>query len=137
MRILNAVFLEMRMALQKGQEVEFPFGTLKRARRHFSEWWDAVDDWPANRDGYTVEWELDGQVWWLLEGEKIPPAAPGWSLKPGRKRPRPTYLPVWVELFTKIIHVQHTGVAERQTGHILFRRARAGMIPGTDDQTGK
>jgi hypothetical protein len=88
-RILNAVFLEMRLALQKGQEVEFPLGKLKRARRHFSKYWDAVDDWPANRDPYTVEWELDGEGWRLLEGEEIPPAAPGWSLKPGRKGQSP------------------------------------------------
>jgi len=58
-RILNCVFGEMKKALARGKEVEFPCGRLRRVRRHFSDYWDSVDDWPANRQGYTVEWELN------------------------------------------------------------------------------
>ena len=58
-RILNLVFREMSQALARGKEVEFPFGKLRRVRRHFSADWDRADDWPANRQGYTVEWELN------------------------------------------------------------------------------
>ena len=36
-RILNAILAEMKKALRRGREVEFPFGKLKRVRRHFSE----------------------------------------------------------------------------------------------------
>jgi hypothetical protein len=46
-------------ALKRGGEVEFPFGKLKRVRRHFSKLWDAIDDWPANRDLYTIVHEVD------------------------------------------------------------------------------
>jgi hypothetical protein len=46
-------------ALKRGWEVEFPFGKLKRVKRHFSKLWDAIDDWPADRDPYTIVHELD------------------------------------------------------------------------------
>jgi hypothetical protein len=74
--VVNAILERMIYRLRRGQSVKFPFGTLKRARRHFSEWWDAMDDWPANRDGYTVEWELDGEGRRLLEGERSRPPPP-------------------------------------------------------------
>jgi hypothetical protein len=32
---------------------------LKRVKRHFSKLWDAIDDWPANRDPLTIVHELD------------------------------------------------------------------------------
>jgi hypothetical protein len=46
-------------AMKRGREVEFPFGKLKRVKRHFSKLWDAVDDWPANRDPHTIVHEVD------------------------------------------------------------------------------
>jgi hypothetical protein len=49
----------MIRALKRGGEVEFPFGKLKRVKRHFSKLWDAVGDTPANRNYYTVEHQLD------------------------------------------------------------------------------
>lgn len=58
-KVVNVILECMIKALRRGKEVEFPFGKLRRVRRHFSEYWDRVDDWPANREGYTVEWELD------------------------------------------------------------------------------
>jgi hypothetical protein len=58
-RILNSILLEMKKALKRGWKVEFPFGKLKRVKRYFGARWEAVDDWPANRQPYTVEWELD------------------------------------------------------------------------------
>jgi len=39
-----------------GEEVEFAYGKLVRVRNSFGQWWDVVDDWPANRQPYTVEW---------------------------------------------------------------------------------
>lgn len=40
--VLNFIFTEMKNALRRGREVEFPFGRLTRARRHFSKHWDAI-----------------------------------------------------------------------------------------------
>ena len=48
--IVNVILERMIRALKRGWEVEFPFGKLRRVKRHFSDWWDAIDDWPANRD---------------------------------------------------------------------------------------
>jgi len=39
--------------------VEFPLGKLMRVKRHFSKLWNAIDDWPANRDPHTIVHELD------------------------------------------------------------------------------
>jgi hypothetical protein len=58
-RIVNFIFAEMKKALRRGRDVQFPFGTLKRVKRHFNEWWDFIEDHPANKDPYTVEHELD------------------------------------------------------------------------------
>ena len=57
--IVNVILSRMIHALKRGREVEFPFGKLKRVKRHFSKWWDAIDDWPANRDSYTIVHEVD------------------------------------------------------------------------------
>ena len=56
LRVLNFLFKEMKQALARGEEVEFAGGKLQRVERHFGQWWDVVDDWPANRQPYTVEW---------------------------------------------------------------------------------
>src|SRR5450631_4287004 len=57
--IVNVILSRMIHALKRGWEVEFPFGKLKRVKRHFGKWWDAIDDWPANRDPHTIVHELD------------------------------------------------------------------------------
>ena len=67
-KILDAIFGEMSAALARGEQVEFPYGKLTRVRKHFGRWWDAVDDWPANREPYTVEWELSPEGWEQLCG---------------------------------------------------------------------
>jgi hypothetical protein len=85
-RILNAVLAEMSGALQRDEEVEFPFGKLQRVKRDFSQSWELISDWPANRDLYTVEHRLDPAGWRLLAGEKESRPDPGWSLKSGWKR---------------------------------------------------
>jgi len=57
--VVNTILERMIRALKLGREVQFPFGNLRRVKRHFSQYWDGVDDWPANRSPYTVEWQLD------------------------------------------------------------------------------
>ena len=74
-RILNFILNEMKKTLRRGGSVEFPLGKLVRVRRHFSKHWDNVDDWPANRQRYTVSWELDEA------GDRL--------LNPERRKPRP------------------------------------------------
>jgi hypothetical protein len=85
-RILNAVLTEMSGALQRDEEVEFPFGKLQRVKRDFGQRWELIGDWPADRDPYTVEHRLDQAGGRLLAGEKESRPGPGWSLKSGRKR---------------------------------------------------
>ena len=58
-QIVNVILERMIRALKRGGEVEFPFGKLKRVKRHFNDWWYAIDDWPANRDPHTIVHELD------------------------------------------------------------------------------
>jgi hypothetical protein len=58
-QVVNIILERMIHALRRGWEVEFPFGKLKRVKRHFSKQWDAIDDWPANRDPHTIVHELD------------------------------------------------------------------------------
>jgi hypothetical protein len=60
----------MKKALRRGRDVQFPFGTLKRVKRHFSEWWDFIEDHPANKDPYTVEHELDEEGERQLNGKE-------------------------------------------------------------------
>jgi hypothetical protein len=57
--IVNVILERMIRALERGWEVEFPLGKLKRVKRHFSKLWDAIDDWPANLDPHTIVYELD------------------------------------------------------------------------------
>src|ERR1017187_7447715 len=57
--IVNVILDRMIRALKRGWEVEFPLGKLKRVKRHFGKLWDAIDDWPANRDPHTIVHELD------------------------------------------------------------------------------
>ena len=66
--ILDAMFEAMSAALARGEQVEFPFGKLTRIRKSFGQWWDAVDDWPANREPCAVEWELSREGWKQLFG---------------------------------------------------------------------
>lgn len=67
-RIVNFIFAEMKKALRHGRDVQFPFGKLKRVKRHLNEWWDSIDDHPANKDPYTVEHELDEEGEQQLNG---------------------------------------------------------------------
>jgi hypothetical protein len=57
--IVNVILSRMVHALKCGWEEEFPFGKLKRVKRHFGKFWDAIDDWPATRDPYTIVHEVD------------------------------------------------------------------------------
>ena len=77
--VVNVILERMIKALKRGREVEFPFGKLKRVKRHFGEHWDAIDDHPANREPYTVEHEMNEaedqelNPWaWLEEGGRRP-----------------------------------------------------------------
>lgn len=67
-RIVNFIFAAMAKTLKRGGVVPFPFGNLKRVKRHFHRWWDHVGDTPANRSPYTVEHELDEEGDRLLNG---------------------------------------------------------------------
>jgi len=69
-----------------GEEVEFAYGKLVRVRNSFGQWWDVVDDWPANRQPYTVEWELSPEGRELLFGP-LEKAEQAYMRRPGR-RPR-------------------------------------------------
>ena len=59
MLTVNVILEQMIHAFLRGWEVEFPLGKLKRVKRHFSKLWDAIDDWPANRDPHMIVHELD------------------------------------------------------------------------------
>jgi len=71
-RIVNCVFREMTEALRRGEEVEFPFGTLQRVRHKHSK----TRGWFLNRitstykKPYTVKHELDEKGYKLLNDEK-------------------------------------------------------------------
>jgi hypothetical protein len=67
-RILNAIFKEMKRALSRGREVEFAGGKLKRVRKHFGDRWGS-DDWPASR------------------GDPIPIPQAGWAAASRPERP--------------------------------------------------
>ena len=54
--VVSVILERMIEGLRRGEEVEFAGGKLHRVERHFSKSWDFVDDWPANRQPYTVEW---------------------------------------------------------------------------------
>lgn len=59
-QVVNAILEGMIHALRCGEDVEIPFGQLRRIRRYFNKWREAADDWPADQDTYTV-----GQIWLL------------------------------------------------------------------------
>jgi hypothetical protein len=67
-QVVNVILERMIHALRRGWEVEFPFGRLKRVKRHFSKWWDFIDDTPAHRSLYAIEHELDETGDRLLNG---------------------------------------------------------------------
>ncbi len=46
-RVVNAVLEAMIKALRQGKEVKFPFGKLRRVRKHFGPYWDSIDAGPA------------------------------------------------------------------------------------------
>ncbi len=73
-RVVRMVFDEISQALQRGENVQFPFGYLKteRVRRGASQ---------------TVGHVLDEEGSKLLEGETPLPWAPGWSLAPDESEP--------------------------------------------------
>ena len=70
MRVLNEIFEAMKQELARGRAVKFPFGKLKRVKRRVGQRWDDYDDWPANRQRFTVEWQLDEAGDKLLNGKK-------------------------------------------------------------------
>jgi nucleoid DNA-binding protein len=72
-RIVNMVFDEISRALRRGESVEFPFGYLKAKKGRRSE------------TPLTIEHIPDDEGWKLLEGEKLVPAAAGWSLPPDKR----------------------------------------------------
>ena len=82
--VVNVILERMIHALRRGLEVEFPFGKLKRVKEHFSQWWDAVDDTPANRHLYTVEYELDELGDQELHGWQRPKRGRGRAQKSGK-----------------------------------------------------
>ena len=82
--VVNVILGRMIHALRRGWEVEFPFGKLTRVKRHFSQWWDAVDDTPANRHLYTVEYELDELGDQELNGWQRPKRGRGRAQKSGK-----------------------------------------------------
>src|SRR3954454_13163699 len=79
--ILNLVFREMGLALQRGEYVEFPFGYLK-AEKRVSERWKSIDDEPMRP--WFIEYLIDEEGERLLEGEQLPARPPGWSRKTDR-----------------------------------------------------
>jgi len=71
-RILNRVIHEMTEALRRGEEVEFPFGTLRRVRHQHSKTrgWFLDRLTSTYKKPYTVKHELDEKGYKLLNDEK-------------------------------------------------------------------
>jgi hypothetical protein len=84
-RIVNAVFREMGLALQRGEYVEFPFGYLMAEKRMRQYWWDVGDE-PMRP--WFIEHKLDDEGERRLEGEGARAWPPGWSRDP-KKYPDP------------------------------------------------
>ena len=59
LQILDVIFREMSQALKRGEEVEFPFGKLKRVRYDSIRYLHLIEGWPACGEGYTVIHKLD------------------------------------------------------------------------------
>ena len=72
-RIVNAVFRAMGLALRRGEYVAFPFGYLKAETR--------VSQRGGPGRPYTVEHLVDEEGERLLKGEQLPAWPPGWSQK--------------------------------------------------------
>lgn len=71
-RILNRVINAMTQALSRGEEVEFPFGTLQRVRHQHSKTrgWFLNKITATYKKPYTVKHELDEEGDKLLNGTK-------------------------------------------------------------------
>lgn len=70
-RILNLVIDEMTQALKRGEEVEFPFGTLRRVRHQHRKkrGWFLEKIMTIYKKRYTVKHELDAKGYKLLNGK--------------------------------------------------------------------
>ena len=71
-RILNKVINEMTEALRRGEEVEFPFGTLQRVRHQHpkTRGWFLDRLTSTYKKPYTVKHELDEKGCKLLDEKK-------------------------------------------------------------------
>ena len=76
-RILNAVLDAMKEALQRGEEVEFAWGKLRRRRLWRREHWVVIDHRPTRRQPYTVELQLDKAGERLLYAKSRQPVRSG------------------------------------------------------------
>ena len=83
-RILNRVINWMTQALRRGEEVEFPFGTLQRVRHQRSKkrgrFLGKITTIYKRR--YTVKYELDERGHELLNGTKEESGPPGTAVAP-------------------------------------------------------
>lgn len=57
--VVNTILDRMVHHLRLGHAVEFPYGKLRRVKRHFGDYWDALDDWPADQHPYKVVYESE------------------------------------------------------------------------------
>jgi len=71
-RILNKVINEMTQALRRGEEVEFPLGTLRRVRHQHrkTRGWFLDRLTSTYKKPYTVKHELDEKGYKLLDEKK-------------------------------------------------------------------
>ena len=76
-RIVNAVFRAMGLALRRGEYVEFPFGYLNAEKLR------SQRGRPPRRP-YTIRHSVDEEGERLLKGEQPPAWPPGWSQKEGK-----------------------------------------------------
>jgi hypothetical protein len=86
--VVNLVFQEMGLALQRGEYVEFPFGYLMAEKRMRQYWWDVGDE-PMRP--WFIEHKLDNEGERRLEGEGPIQKPPGWS----RKQDKESTVYVW------------------------------------------
>lgn len=72
-KVLNRVINEITQALGRGEEVEFPFGTLRRVRhKHAKKRGWFLDKIITNyKKPYTIKHELDEEGYKLLNGKKL------------------------------------------------------------------
>jgi len=71
-RILKRVINEMTQALRRGEEVEFPFGTLQRVRHKHRKkrGWFLDKIITTYKKPFTIKHELDDEGYKLLNGKK-------------------------------------------------------------------